>query len=335
MAASITRRSLMGGVGAGLLLRGTNGARAGKTYGPGVTDTEIKLGTTAPYSGPASAYGIYGQAQSAYFQMVNDRGGINGRKINLISLDNAYSPPKALEQTRKLVESDEVFAIAGFLGTAPNTAVQKYLNARSVPSIFLTSGGERFNDPKNFPWIVPFHPTFVSQGAAYGNYLLETTPDARIAIQYLNDDLGRDFTRGLKSALGDKASRMIVRELSHEFSDPTIDGQIADLKASGADVLCQFTTSRFVAQGIRKVAELGWKPTHIIASIASAIGSTLVAAGLDNSKGIVTARWVKHPLDPTETSSPDVIDYKDFVAKYMPHLKLEDIRRWSATSTPT
>jgi branched-chain amino acid transport system substrate-binding protein len=322
---SVTRRSAIVGLGAASLTLGrARTARAAKNYDLGVTDTEIKLGTTSPYSGPASAYGIYGQAQSAYFQMINEKGGINGRKINLISLDNAYSPPKALEQTRRLVESDEVFAIAGFVGTAPNAAVQKYLNSKAVPSIFLTSGAERFNDPKNFPWIVPFHPTFVSQGAAFGQFLINERPTAKIAVQYLNDDLGRDFLRGLKSGLGEQAAKLIVREVSHELTDPTVDGQIVELKATGAEVLVQFTTSRFVAQGIRKVAELGWKPTHIIASIAAAVGATLKPAGLDNSKGVITARWLKYPTNPAETNNLDVGDYKAFLAKYMPKLSIED-----------
>jgi branched-chain amino acid transport system substrate-binding protein len=319
----VTRRSVVGGIGAGIFLRGTCGARADRKYGVGVTDTEIKLGTTSPYSGPASAYGVFGQTQSAYFQMINDQGGINGRKVNLISLDNAYSPPKALEQTRKLVESDEVFAIAGFLGTAPNVAVQKYLNSNSVPSIFLTSGAERFNDPKNFPWIVPFHPTFVSQGAAYGQYLIDRRPNAKIAVHYLNDDLGRDFLRGLRTGLGGQ-EKLIIKQIPHELTDPTIDGAIVELRATGADVLVQLTTSKFVAQGIRKVAELGWKPTYIIASIAAGIGATLVPAGPENSKGVITARWLKHPMDPGEVNSSDVADYKAFVAKYMPRLDIED-----------
>jgi branched-chain amino acid transport system substrate-binding protein len=324
MSSIVTRRSVVAGIGSGILLHGTGTVRANKQYGPGVTDTEIKLGTTSPYSGPASAYGVYGQAQSAYFQMINEKGGINDRKINLISLDNAYNPPKALEQTRKLVESDEVFAIAGFLGTAPNAAVQKYLNSKAVPSLFLTSGAERFNDPKNFPWIIPFHPTFVSQGAAFGQYLMNDKPNARIAVQYLNDDLGRDFLRGLKAGLGEQAAKLIVREVSHELTDPTVDGQIVELKATNAEVLVQFTTSRFVAQGIRKVAELGWKPTHIIASIAASVGATLKPAGFDNSKGVITARWVKSATNPAETHDPDVVDYKAFIAQYLPKLNIEE-----------
>jgi branched-chain amino acid transport system substrate-binding protein len=321
----ISRRSGIVGLGAtALAFLAASRARAAGNYGPGVTDTEVKLGTTSPYSGPASAYGVYGQAQSAYFQMINEKGGINGRKINLISLDNAYSPPKALEQTRRLVESDEVFAIVGFVGTAPNAAVQKYLNSKAVPSIFLTSGAERFNDPKNFPWIVPFHPSFVSQGAAFGQYLINEKPTAKIAVQYLNDDLGRDFLRGLKLGLGEQGAKLIVRELPHEQTDPTVDGQIVDLKSTGAEVLVQLTTSRFVAQGIRKVAELGWKPTHIIASIAASVGATLKPAGLDNSKGVITARWLKFPTNPAEANDPDVVDYRAFVGQYMPKLNIDD-----------
>ena len=318
------RRMFVAGLGgAALSATAVRGAGA-KSYGPGVTDSEIKLGTTSPYSGPASGFGVYGQAQSAYFQMINDQGGINGRKVNLISLDNAYNPPKALEQTRKLVESDNVLAIAGFLGTAPNTSVQKYLNDKKVPSLFLTSGAERFNDPKAYPWIVPLYPTYVGQGTVFANYILETKPGARIAVVYLNDDLGKDFLIGLKNGLGEKAKTMIVREVSHELTDPSIDSQIIDLKGSGADTLLQFTTPKFAAQGIRKVSDLGWKPLHILASIASSIGATLVPAGLERSKGIVTARWEKLPTDPATANDPDVVAYAAFAKKYMPNLNIED-----------
>src|SRR5882757_11037487 len=243
MAAQFSRRSIVAGgaaMAASCGLRSRTALAAPK-YETGITEKEIKLGTTGAYSGPVSSAAVYSEAQVAYFKMVNDRGGINGRMVNLISLDNAYSPPKALEQTRKLVESDEVFAIAGFLGTAPNVAVQKYLNSNSVPSIFLTSGAERFNDPKNFPWIVPFHPTFVSQGAAYGQYLIDHRPNAKIAVHYLNDDLGRDFLRGLRTALGGQ-EKLIIRQIPHELTDPTIDAAIVELRATGAEVLVQLTT---------------------------------------------------------------------------------------------
>lgn len=318
------RRMFVAGLGGAALSAAAIRGAGAKSYGPGVTDSEIKLGTTSPYSGPASGFGVYGQAQSAYFQMINDQGGINGRKVNLISLDNAYNPPKALEQTRKLVESDNVLAIAGFLGTAPNTSVQKYLNDRKVPSLFLTSGAERFNDPKAYPWIVPLYPTYVGQGTVFANYILETKPGARIAVVYLNDDLGKDFLIGLKNGLGEKAKTMIVREVSHELTDPSIDSQIIDLKGSGADTLLQFTTPKFAAQGIRKVSDLGWKPLHILASIASGIGATLVPAGVERSKGIVTARWEKLPTDPATANDADVVAYAAFAKKYMPNLNIED-----------
>lgn len=297
---SISRRSAIAGLGVTALALGrTSRVRAATNYGPGVTDTEIKLGTTAPYSGPASGYGVYGQAQTAYFQMINDNGGINGRKIDLISLDNAFSPPKAVEQTRKLVESEEVFAIAGFLGTATNAAVQKYLNAKKVPNLFLTSGAERFNDPKEYPWIVPFYPIYVAQGAALGAHILSEKPDAKIAVQYVNDDLGKDFLRGLKKGLGSKASA-IVKEVSHEITEPTIDNQVADCKGAGADVFVQLTYSKFAAQGIRKVAAMGWKPLHVVNSNCSSIGGTLAPAGMENAKGLVSAWWEVISTDPRQ-----------------------------------
>ncbi len=317
------RRAVLAGAGAFGVLAGRSAAA--KTYGPGVTDSEIKLGTTSPYSGPASAYGVYGHAQLAYFQMINEQGGINGRKINLISLDNGYNPPKALEQTRKLVEEDNVLAIAGFLGTAPNTSVQKYLNGKKVPNLFLTSGADRFNDPKNFPWVVPLYPTYVGQGEIYGKFILTKHPDAKIGVLYINDDLGKDFLLGLKKGLGEHARTMIVREVSNELTDPSVDSQIIDLKGAGADSLVQFTTSKFAAQGIRKAYDLDWRPrVHILASVASAIGATLIPAGLERSKGVITARWEKHPTDPTTIGDADVVEYRAFAQKYMPNLNIED-----------
>jgi ABC-type branched-subunit amino acid transport system substrate-binding protein len=256
--------------------------------------------------------------------MINENGGVNGRKINLISLDNAFSPPKAIEQTRKLVESDEVFAIAGFLGTAPNAAVSKYLNSKGVPSLFLTSGAERFNDPKNFRWIVPFYPTYVAQGAVFGKYILRVKPDAKIAVQYVNDDLGKDFLRGLNQGLGARAATMIVKELSHENSEPTIESQIVDLKTTGADTFVQFSTSKFAAQAIRKAASIGWKPMFIINSNSSSIGGTLVPGGLENAKGLITARWEKNVSDPSEAGDADVKAYKEFLQKFLPRVNLDD-----------
>jgi len=325
MKTDMNRRALLAAMGGTALVAGGAGTSLAKNYGPGVTDTEIKLGTTSPYSGPASAYGVYGHAQTAYFNMINDQGGINGRKVNLISLDNGYNPPKALEQTRKLVEDDNVLFIAGFLGTAPNTSVQKYLNGKKVPSLFLTSGADRFNDPKNYPWIVPLYPTYVGQGEIFAKFILTKHPSAKIGVLYINDDLGKDFLLGLKKGLGDKAKTMIVREVSNELTDPSVDSQIIDLKGAGADTLVNFTTSKFAAQAIRKAYDLGWRPAlHILASVSSAIGGTLIPAGAEASKGIITARWEKHPTDPTTAKDPDVLEYVKFTKKYMPNLNIED-----------
>jgi branched-chain amino acid transport system substrate-binding protein len=319
----LTRRSLLAS-GAATFAIANSGRRARAGVEAGVTETEIKLGTTSPYSGPASAYGVYGLAQSAYFKMVNEHGGINGRRINLISLDNAFSPPKALEQTRKLIESDEVFAIAGFLGTPTNAAVAKYINVKKVPSLFLTSGAERFNDPEHFPWIIPFYPTYVSQGVVFGRYLLANKPTSKIAVHYVNDDLGKDFLRGLKQGLGERASSMIVKEISHELTDPTIESQIVELKATSADVFVQFSASKFGAQAIRKAASIGWRPTYIINSNMSSIGATLAPAGLENAKGLITARWEKSVTDSNQAHDPDVKAYREFLAKYLPQVNPDD-----------
>jgi ABC-type branched-subunit amino acid transport system substrate-binding protein len=324
MAKTVRRRPAILGVGSVALSAALARPVHAKSYGPGVTDQEIKLGTSAPYSGPASGFGVYGNAQTAYFKMINEQGGINGRKINLISLDNAYNPPKTLEVTRQLVENENVLAIAGMLGTNPNTAVQKYLNTKKVPNLFLTSGGERFNDPKEYPWIVPLYPTYVAQGISFARYTLAKNPDAKIAVLYLNDDLGKDFLRGLQLGLGDKAKTMIVRAVSHELTDPTIETQIIDLKSTGADTLFQFTTPKFAAQGIRKVSELGWKPLQILASVAAGIGATLVPAGLERSIGILTARWEKTPTDSETINDADVKQYTAFAKQYMPSLNLDD-----------
>ncbi len=298
--------------------------RHARAADPGVTATEIKIGTTAPYSGPLSGLAVYGEAQTAYFKMVNDIGGINGRKINFISLDNAFSPPKAVEQTRKLVEDDGVFAIAGFLGTPTNAAVQKYLNDKKVPSLYLTSGAERFNDPKNFPWIVPLYPSYIAQGAIYGQYLRNKKGNAKIAVMYENDDLGKDYLRGLKNGLGDRALTMIVKEMPHELSDASIETLVVNAKGAGADTFVMFTNSKFAAQGIRKVGSMGWKPLMIIASNAASIGATFVPAGLEYCKGIMSARWEKFASDPTFSDDAGVKEFKAFAAKYMPRHNIED-----------
>lgn len=284
-----------------------------KKYGPGVTDTEIKIGQTMPYSGPASAYSILGIVEQAYFKNLNDKGGINGRKINLISMDDAYSPPKTVEQTRKLVESDEVLLIYGSIGTPTNTAVHKYLNSKKVPQVLISTGGSKWNDLKNYPWTMAFYPPYEMEARIYAKYILENKPDAKIAIISQNDDLGRDYLRGFRAGLGSKAKSMIVAEATYETTDSTVDSQIIKLKASGADLLFNVSTPKFGAQAIRRVHELGWKPLSILASVASSIDGTLKPAGLDASQGLITAQYSKAPSDPLWKDDQAMRDYFAFM----------------------
>jgi branched-chain amino acid transport system substrate-binding protein len=242
----------------------TSGAAlAQKKYDTGASDTEIKIGNIMPYSGPASAYGLIGKTEEAYFKMINDKGGINGRKINFVSYDDAYSPPKAVEQVRKLVESDEVLAVFNPLGTPSNTAIQKYLNAKKIPQLFVATGATKWNDPKDFPWTMGWQPNYQSESQIYAKYIMKEKPNAKIAILYQNDDYGKDYVKGLKDGLGAKASSMIVVESSYEVSEPTIDSHIVKMKSSGADVFFNVTTPKFAAQAIKKMAETEWKPMHI------------------------------------------------------------------------
>ena len=295
-----------------------SGAFAQKKYDPGATDTEIKIGQTVPFSGPASAYATIGKAQAAYFKMVNDQGGVNGRKINLIQYDDAYSPPKAVELVRKLVESDEVLLTFQIIGTPSNAAVQKYLNAKKVPQLFAATGASKFTDPKNFPWTLGFNPSYFVEGRVYGQYILKNYPSAKIAVLYQNDDLGRDYLSGLKSGLGDKAATMVVAEASYEVTDPTVDSQILKLKSSGADLLFSASTPKPAAQTIKKIAELGWKPVHILDINATSVGAVMQPAGLDASKGVISVNYGKDPLDPTWKDDPGMKSYFDFMAKYYP-----------------
>ncbi|MGC1554941.1 MAG: ABC transporter substrate-binding protein [Bradyrhizobium sp.] len=293
-------------------------AHAQKKYDPGATDTEIKIGQTVPFSGPASAYASIGKTQAAYFHMINDQGGVNGRKINLIQYDDAYSPPKAVEQVRKLVESDEVLLTFQLIGTPSNAAVQKYLNAKKVPQLFAATGASKFTDPKNYPWTLGFNPNYFVEGRIYGQYILKNYPNAKVGVLYQNDDLGRDYLNGIKSGLGDKAATMIVAETSYEVSDPTVDSQILKLKAAGADVLFDASTPKFAAQTIKKTAELGWKPVHILDINATSVGAVLKPAGLEASKGVISVNYGKDPLDPTWKDDPGMKRYFDFMAKYYP-----------------
>jgi branched-chain amino acid transport system substrate-binding protein len=292
-------------------------ALAQKKYDTGASDTEIKIGQTIPLSGPASAYGGIGKVQAAYIRMVNEQGGINGRKINLIQYDDAYSPPKTVEQVRKLVEGDEVFTTFQIIGTPPNAAVQKYLNDKKVPQLLASTGATRFTDPKNFPWTIAFNPNYQSEAHIYAKYILANYPNAKIAILYQNDDLGKDYVKGLKDGLGAKAS-MIVAEQSYELSDPTVDSQMVTLKASGADLFYNITTPKFGAQSIKKAAELGWKPVQILDINATPVSQTLIPAGLENAKDIVSVNYGKDPLDPQWANDEGMKHYKAFMVKYAP-----------------
>jgi ABC-type branched-subunit amino acid transport system substrate-binding protein len=299
-------------------------AHAQKKYGPGASDTEIKLGQTMPYSGPASAYGAIGKAEVAYFKMVNDQGGINGRKVDLISLDDAYSPPRAVEQTRKLVEQDQVLALFQSLGTPSNSAIHKYVDARKVPHLFIATGATKWGDPKNFPWTIGFQPSYQIEAKIYAKYLLKTKPDAKIAVLYQNDDYGKDYLKGLYDGLGAKAKSMIVAEASYEVTDPTVDSQIVTLKSSGADTMFTIATPKFAAQAIRKVADIGWKPMHFVNNVASSVGAVLTPAGLDKSVGLITALYMKDPTDPQWDKDPGMQRWREFMAKYMQGADVND-----------
>ncbi|MFB9266797.1 ABC transporter substrate-binding protein [Bradyrhizobium erythrophlei] len=293
-------------------------ATAQKKYDTGATDTEIKIGQTVPFSGPYSVYAGIGKTQAAYLRMINDQGGINGRKLNLIQYDDAYSPPKTVEQVRKLVEGDEVLFTFQVIGTAANAAVQKYLNGKKVPQLLASTGAARFTDPQNYPWTIAFNPNYVSEARIYAKYILANHPNAKIGVLYQNDDMGRDYLAGLKSGLGAKAASMIIGEVSYEVSDPTVDSQVVKLKSLGADLLFDASTPKFAAQAIRKVNDLNWNPVHILDINASPVSATLKPAGLDISKGIISTNYGKDPGDPQWQNDPGVKAYFAFMDKYYP-----------------
>jgi len=292
-------------------------ALAQKKYDTGATDTEIKIGNIMPYSGPASAYGVIGKTEAAYFNKINAEGGINGRKINFISYDDGYSPPKAVEQARKLVESDDVLLLFNPLGTPSNSAIQKYLNAKKVPQLFVATGATKWNDPKDFPWTMGWQPSYQSEARIYAKYLMKEKPDARIAVLYQNDDFGKDYLKGLKDGLGAKASMVVVEE-SYETSEPTIDNHIVKLRASGADVFISITTPKFAAQAIKKLAEIEWKPLHIVSNVAASVGSVIKPAGFENSQGILSAAYAKDGADPQWDTDPGMKKFLAFLEKYEP-----------------
>ncbi|HEX9324048.1 MAG TPA: ABC transporter substrate-binding protein [Xanthobacteraceae bacterium] len=294
----------------------TSPAAAQKKYDTGASDTEIKVGNTNPYSGPASAYGVIGKTIAAYFNKINAEGGVNGRKINFVSYDDGYSPPKTVEQVRKLVESDEVLLLFQTLGTPPNTAIQKYLNAKKVPQLFVATGATKWNDPKNHPWTIGWQPNYQSEGHIYAQYLLKNHPGGKVGILYQNDDYGKDYVKGLKDGLNGKLP--VVAELPYETSDPTIDSQIINLKASGADVFYNVTTPKFAAQAIKKMAEIEWKPIHLLNNVSNSVGAVLKPAGLDNSKGIFSTQYLKDPTDPAWKEDPAYKEWTAFMDKYYP-----------------
>ncbi len=311
-------------VSAAVALAMTSGsALAQKKYDTGASDTEIKIGNIMPYSGPASAYGVIGKMEEAYFKMINEQGGINGRKITFITYDDGYSPPKAVEQARKLIESDEVLFIFGPLGTPSNSAIQKYMNAKKVPQLFVATGATKFGDYKDFPWTMGWQPAYQSEGRIYGKHLVSTKPDAKIAVMYQNDDFGKDLLKGFKDGLGAKASQIIAEE-SYEVSEPTIDSHIIKLKSTGADVFVSITTPKFAAQAIKKVAEIGWKPTYYQSNVGASVGSVLKPAGFENAQGLLSAAYAKDGADSQWDNDEGMKKFYAFLAKYAPDMNKTD-----------
>jgi ABC-type branched-subunit amino acid transport system substrate-binding protein len=300
-------------------------ALAQKKYDPGANDKEIVIGNINPYSGPASAYGAIGKSIGAYFEKINAEGGINGRKIKYISLDDGYNPAKTVEQARKLVEQEEVLLLFNPLGTPPNTAIHKYMNDKKVPQLFVATGATKWGDPKNFPWTIGWQPNYQSESKVFVAHILETKPNAKIAILYQNDDYGKDYLKGFEDGLGDKAKSMIVSKVTYEVTDPTVDSQIVSLKATGADVFFNITTPKFAAQAIKKMAEIGWKPTHYLNSVSASVGSVLTPAGLDNSVGIITASYLKDPTDPQWQKGKEWDDWLAWMKKYNSSLDVKDV----------
>jgi len=320
---ALRRRTVLAwGVGAALGAPAL-GVRAQKRYDPGASDTEIKVGQTMPYSGPASAYGTIGRVEAAYFKKVNDEGGVNGRKINFLSIDDAYSPPKTVEMTRRLVEQDEVLLIFGGLGTPSNTAIHKYMNGKKVPQLFVATGASKWNDPQNYPWTMGWQPNYQTEAKIYARYILQTQPSAKVAVLFQNDDYGKDYLKGFKDGLGDKG-RLIVAEASYEVTDATVDSQVLQLQASGADTFFNITTPKFAAQAVRKAWDSGWKPVHFLNGVSASVGTVLTPAGLDKSVGIISTIYGKDPTDPRWANDPAFLEWVAFMKKYYPDGSLTD-----------
>src|SRR5438034_3812417 len=291
-------------------------ASAQKKYDIGATDTEIKIGNIMPYSGPASAWGVIGKTEAAYFRKINNEGGIGGRKITFISYDDAYSPPKTVEQARKLVEADEVLLIFGPLGTPSNTAIQRYMNAKKVPQLFVETGATKWNDPQNFPWTIGWIPHYQNEARIYAKYILKEKPNARIGVLYQNDDYGKDYLKGLKDGLGDKAASMIIAEDAYEVAEPTIDTHVVKMKSINADVFVNITTPKFAAQAIKKAGEIGWKPMHFLNTVATSIGAVIRPAGIENAQDIISVAYLMDPMDPQWSNHPGMKAFDEFLAKH-------------------
>ncbi|SDJ04924.1 MULTISPECIES: ABC transporter substrate-binding protein [Bradyrhizobium] len=308
-----------------ILAATSSGASAQKKYDTGASDTEIKIGNIMPYSGPASAYGVIGKTEEAYFRKINAEGGINGRKITFISYDDAYSPPKTVEQARKLVESDEVLIVFNPLGTPPNSAIQKYMNQKKVPQLFVATGATKWNDPKEFPWTMGWQPNYQSESTIYAKYILKNKPDAKIAVLYQNDDYGKDYLKGFKDGLGAKAASMILMEESYEVSEPTIDSHIVKLRSTGADVFFNITTPKFAAQAIKKNMEIGWRPLHFLNNVSSSIGSVIKPAGFENAQDIISSNYLKDPTDKQWEKDAGMMAWNQFLDKYYPEANRADL----------
>jgi ABC-type branched-subunit amino acid transport system substrate-binding protein len=320
------KQTIMSGLCAAVLILAGGSVYAAGQYGPGVTDTEIKIGNTNPYSGPASSYGINGKVHAAYFAMINEKGGINGRKINYISRDDSYSPPKTVEQVRQLVEQDQVFVLFGTLGTPPNMAIHDYLNENKVPQLFVATGADQWNDSKHFPWTMMWLPSYGIESHIYANYILKNLPNAKIAVLYQNDDYGKDYLNGLRAGLGDKAAKMIVATQSYETTDPTIDSQVVALQGSGADVLLTAAIPKFAAQTVRKVYDIGWKPTHFLNSVGNSVGTVMKPAGLEKGIGVISATHIKDPTDPQWQNTPEYKEWLAFMNKYGLSANITDVQ---------
>ncbi len=321
----MTRKLPLLAAAAAFSLLATQSALAQKKYDTGATDTEIKIGNVEAYSGPASAYGVIGKTEEAYFKMINDEGGINGRKINWISYDDGYSPPKTVEQIRKLIESDEVLLVFNALGTPTQSAVQKYQNAKKVPQLFLATGASKWNDPKEFPWTMGFQPSYRVEARIFAKYILKEKPNAKVALFYANDDFGKDYVAGIKEIFGAKAKDLIVAEESYETTEPSIDSHIVRLKDTGADVFINIATPKFAAQAIKKIAELGWKPMQVMTDVSLSIGAVMKPAGFEASQGILSAGYLKDASDPQWKDDEGMKKFMAFVDKYMPGADVSDL----------